>query len=91
MARIKAHPDKNVSPGMSPEEVQNINDKAALIGQAADVLLDPKKVSDGNSACDVETNANELNSERGTTSTLQGVEPEADGRRSMCLRMDSCC
>ncbi len=38
---------------MSPEEVQSINDKAALIGQAADVLLDPRKVSDANSACGV--------------------------------------
>jgi len=46
LARIKAHPDKNLRPEMSPEEKQAINDEAAKIGQAADILTNPRKASD---------------------------------------------
>lgn len=45
LARIKAHPDKNLRSDMSAGEKQRINDEAARIGQAADILTDPKKVS----------------------------------------------
>ncbi|MCJ1367910.1 hypothetical protein MMC16_007046 [Acarospora aff. strigata] len=43
VARVKAHPDKKIRPGMTPEEKQMIHDEAARIGQAADILLDPMK------------------------------------------------
>ena len=45
LARVKAHPDKNIRPDMSADEKQRINDEAARIGEAADILTDPRKVS----------------------------------------------
>lgn len=46
LARVKAHPDKNLRADMSADEKQRINDEAARIGQAADILMNPRKVSD---------------------------------------------
>lgn len=43
--RIKVHPDKLIKPGMSDSEIAKINDTAARVGQAAEDLLDPVKVS----------------------------------------------
>ncbi len=45
LARVKAHPDKNLRADMSAGEKQRINDEAARIGQAADILTNPRKVS----------------------------------------------
>ncbi|KAI9874150.1 MAG: hypothetical protein M1830_010137 [Pleopsidium flavum] len=43
LARITAHPDKRVRPEMSSEEKQAINEEAAKVGQAADILTNPRK------------------------------------------------
>jgi len=45
LARVKAHPDKNIRADMSADEKQRINDEAARIGQAADILMNRRKVS----------------------------------------------
>ena len=45
LARVKAHPDKNLRADMSADEKQRINDEAARIGQAADILMNRRKVS----------------------------------------------
>lgn len=45
--RIKVHPDKLIKPDTSKEEIAKINDVAARVGQAAEILLDPRKVSYG--------------------------------------------
>ncbi|MCJ1244312.1 hypothetical protein MMC30_001510, partial [Trapelia coarctata] len=41
--RIKVHPDKLIKPGMPETEIGKINDAAARVGQAAEILLDPVK------------------------------------------------
>jgi len=38
--RVTSHPDKLRKPGMSERELQKIDERAALVGQAADVLQD---------------------------------------------------
>ena len=43
--RIKKHPDRLKKPGMSPEEEAEIDAAAAAVGQASDILKDPKQVS----------------------------------------------
>lgn len=43
--RVQVHPDKAKRPGMSESEIEKINEKAALVGQAADVLGDAKQKS----------------------------------------------
>ncbi|KAK4698001.1 hypothetical protein P7C71_g166, partial [Lecanoromycetidae sp. Uapishka_2] len=41
LARVLSHPDKLKKPGMSSKELREIDDFAAAVGQAADVLTDP--------------------------------------------------
>ena len=41
--RVEVHPDKLKKPGMSTSELAKIDDAAAKVGQAADVLQDPKQ------------------------------------------------
>lgn len=43
--RIRTHPDRLKKEGMSDGEKAKINERAAKVGQAADVLSDPKQVS----------------------------------------------
>ena len=43
--RVKVHPDKLIKLGMPETEIGKINDTAARVGQAAEILLDPVKVS----------------------------------------------
>ena len=39
--RVKTHPDKVKKPGMSAEELKKIDERAAAVCEAADVLMDP--------------------------------------------------
>ena len=41
--RVEVHPDKLKKPGMSASEIAKIDDEAAKVGQAADVLQNPKQ------------------------------------------------
>ena len=41
--RVEVHPDKLKKPGMSTSELAKIDDAAAKVGQAADVLQNPKQ------------------------------------------------
>ena len=43
--RIKTHPDRLKKEGMSDEEKAKIDEAAAKVGQAADILSDPAQVS----------------------------------------------
>lgn len=43
--RVKTHPDKLKKEGMSDEEKAKIDEDAAKVGQAADILSDPAQVS----------------------------------------------
>ncbi len=38
--RVSSHPDKLKKPEMSESELKQIDERAALVGQAADVLQD---------------------------------------------------
>ena len=46
MKRIEVHPDKCKKAGMSERELKDIDKKAARVGQAADVLTNPKLKAD---------------------------------------------
>ena len=39
--RIEVHPDKTKKPGMSKQEQDRIDEIAAQVGLAADILMDP--------------------------------------------------
>ncbi|KAL6720153.1 DnaJ molecular chaperone y domain [Lecanora helva] len=41
-ARVETHPDKLVKPDMSTKEIDSIHKRAIQVGEAADVLTDPK-------------------------------------------------
>ena len=43
--RIATHPDKLIQKGKTDQEKSDINTAAQLVGQAADVLLNPIEVS----------------------------------------------
>ena len=43
--RIMTHPDKLKKPGMTDAEQAQIDARAARVGQAVDLLKDPRKVS----------------------------------------------
>ncbi|KAL8664625.1 MAG: hypothetical protein Q9202_002895 [Teloschistes flavicans] len=41
--RIEVHPDRLIKEGMTPQELQAIDERAKMVGGAADTLLDPSK------------------------------------------------
>ena len=43
--RIKMHPDRLKKPGMTPDQLKQIDNAAGKIGQAAEVLTSPSTVS----------------------------------------------
>ena len=43
--RIASHPDKLKKSGMTEEELKAIDEQAAKVGQAAEILSNPKSVS----------------------------------------------
>ena len=43
--RIKMHPDRLKKPGMSEEELKQIDEEAGRVGQAAELLTNPSMVS----------------------------------------------
>ena len=43
--RIKMHPDRLKKPGMSEEELKQIDEEAGRVGQAAELLTNPTMVS----------------------------------------------
>jgi len=44
--RVSSHPDKLKKAGMSGSELKKIDERAALVGQAADVLQDQDQKED---------------------------------------------
>ena len=43
--RIKMHPDRLKKPGMTEEELKQIDEEAGRVGQAAELLTNPSMVS----------------------------------------------
>jgi DnaJ-domain-containing protein 1 len=49
--RIKVHPDKCKNAGMSEAELKKVDERAAQVGHAAEVLLDPEQKADYDRDC----------------------------------------
>ncbi|KAL2041643.1 hypothetical protein N7G274_005427 [Stereocaulon virgatum] len=49
--RIKAHPDKCRKAGMSEVELKKVDERAAQVGHAAEILLDPEQKADYDRGC----------------------------------------